>query len=257
MPRPRAPRDAAHGAVAARDRYEVGGLLQRLLPAVFLRRLVAHLVAGLTHKRDQPPASFRPCFPAPGLWISVTRTLFARLVHMRILVTNDDGVYSPGIAALAQVASRFGEVRIVAPDVEMSSASHSITASRPVTMKRTPLPAVEAYRVNGTPSGLRDARHHALGKGRPRPLGNQYRHATSATRSGIRARSPAPSRPRSSGCAASPSAPRDRDRAAELRDSQAVGGTVLEALLDAPEPYLVNVNFPARRPAARFGHASR
>ena len=73
---------------------------------------------------------------------------------MRILITNDDGVYSPGIAALAQVASRFGEVRIVAPDVEMSSASHSITASRPVTYKRTLLPAagLEAYRVNGTPA---------------------------------------------------------------------------------------------------------
>jgi 5'/3'-nucleotidase len=76
---------------------------------------------------------------------------------MRILITNDDGVYSPGIAALAQVAARFGEVRIVAPDVEMSSASHSITASRPVTYKRTPLHAcgdlgIEAYRVNGTPS---------------------------------------------------------------------------------------------------------
>ena len=71
---------------------------------------------------------------------------------MRILITNDDGVYSPGIAALAQVASRFGDVRIVAPDVEMSSASHSITASRPVTYKRTPLPGgLEAFRVNGTP----------------------------------------------------------------------------------------------------------
>ncbi len=71
---------------------------------------------------------------------------------MRILVTNDDGVYSPGIAALAQVASRFGEVRIVAPDVEMSSASQSITASRPVNWKRTALPGLDAYRVNGTPS---------------------------------------------------------------------------------------------------------
>src|SRR6184192_4389905 len=57
---------------------------------------------------------------------------------MRILITNDDGVYSPGIAALAQVASGFGEVRIVAPDVEMSSASHSITASRPVSYNGTP-----------------------------------------------------------------------------------------------------------------------
>src|SRR3982750_791013 len=70
---------------------------------------------------------------------------------MRILIKNDDGVYSPGIAALAQVASRFGEVRGVPPDVEMSSASHSITASRPVSSKRTPLPGIEAYRVNGTP----------------------------------------------------------------------------------------------------------
>src|SRR3954467_10515025 len=74
---------------------------------------------------------------------------------MRILITNDDGVYSPGIAALAQVASRFGETRIVAPDVEMSSASLSITASRPLSYKRTQLPSpvhgVEAYRVNGTP----------------------------------------------------------------------------------------------------------
>src|SRR5258706_921101 len=75
---------------------------------------------------------------------------------MRILITNDDGVYGPGIAALAQVASRFGEARIVAPDVEMSSASHAITSSRPLSYKRTQLPVqvpgVAAYRVNGTPA---------------------------------------------------------------------------------------------------------
>ena len=33
---------------------------------------------------------------------------------MRILIANDDGIYSPGLIALAQVASRFGEVRVVA-----------------------------------------------------------------------------------------------------------------------------------------------
>jgi 5'-nucleotidase len=71
---------------------------------------------------------------------------------MRILITNDDGIYSPGIAALAQVAARFGEVRIVAPDVEMSSASSSITSSRPLSYKRTHLPGLDAYRVNGTPA---------------------------------------------------------------------------------------------------------
>ena len=50
---------------------------------------------------------------------------------MRILISNDDGIYSPGIAALAHIACKFGDVRVVAPDVEQSSASHAITASRP------------------------------------------------------------------------------------------------------------------------------
>jgi 5'-nucleotidase len=71
---------------------------------------------------------------------------------MRILVTNDDGIYSPGIAALAAAAAQFGDVRIVAPDVERSSAGQSITSSRPLTYKRTPLMGVDAYRVNGTPA---------------------------------------------------------------------------------------------------------
>lgn len=71
----------------------------------------------------------------------------------RILVCNDDGIYSPGIAALAKVASRFGEVRIVAPDVEQSSMGAAITSSRPLRYRRTSLPGgFEAYRVNGTPA---------------------------------------------------------------------------------------------------------
>jgi len=71
---------------------------------------------------------------------------------MRILISNDDGIYSPGIVALAKVASRFGEVRIVAPDVEQSSMGHAITASRPLRYKRIRLGEFEAYRVNGTPA---------------------------------------------------------------------------------------------------------
>jgi len=73
---------------------------------------------------------------------------------MRILVTNDDGIYSPGIAALARIAARFGEVRVVAPDVEQSSMGHAITASRPLFYKKSPInfEGIEAYRVNGTPA---------------------------------------------------------------------------------------------------------
>ena len=74
---------------------------------------------------------------------------------MRILVANDDGIYSPGIAALARAATAFGDVRVVAPDVEQSAAGHSITAARPLSYKRTPVMedlGIEAYRVNGTPA---------------------------------------------------------------------------------------------------------
>jgi 5'-nucleotidase len=71
---------------------------------------------------------------------------------MKILIANDDGIYSPGIAALAAVASRFGDVRIVAPDVEQSSMGHAITHSRPLAYRATPIKGLEAYRVNGTPA---------------------------------------------------------------------------------------------------------
>ena len=71
---------------------------------------------------------------------------------MRLLLSNDDGVYSPGLAALASVAAELGEVRIFAPDVEQSSMGHAITHSRPLTIKRTPIGEYDAHRVNGTPA---------------------------------------------------------------------------------------------------------
>ena len=71
---------------------------------------------------------------------------------MRILISNDDGIYSPGIPALAKAAARFGEVRIVAPDVEQSSMSHAITSSRPLRFKPIHLDHFDAYSVNGTPA---------------------------------------------------------------------------------------------------------
>src|SRR4029077_9235711 len=71
---------------------------------------------------------------------------------MRILISNDDGIYSPGILPLAKAAARFGDVRIVAPDVEQSSMSHAITSSRPLRFKRVHVGEFEAYSVNGTPA---------------------------------------------------------------------------------------------------------
>jgi len=73
---------------------------------------------------------------------------------MNILITNDDGIYSPGIAALAKTAKQFGTVRIVAPDVEQSSMGHAITHSRPLSYRSSPITfeGIDAHRVNGTPA---------------------------------------------------------------------------------------------------------
>lgn len=71
---------------------------------------------------------------------------------MRILVSNDDGIFSPGLVALARVASRFGEVRVVAPDIEQSAMGHAITIQRPLQYHRAEMGNIEAYRVNGTPA---------------------------------------------------------------------------------------------------------
>jgi 5'-nucleotidase len=71
---------------------------------------------------------------------------------MRILIANDDGIYSPGILALAEVAAELGEVRIFAPDMEQSSMGHAVTHNRPLTVRRTSIAGFDAYRINGTPA---------------------------------------------------------------------------------------------------------
>jgi 5'-nucleotidase len=74
---------------------------------------------------------------------------------MRILVANDDGIFSPGIKALAFALRELGEVNVVAPDVEQSGVGHSITFRRPLRFKHTASAGfgeIPAYRVDGTPA---------------------------------------------------------------------------------------------------------
>lgn len=72
---------------------------------------------------------------------------------MRILVSNDDGIFSPGLVALAETAAQFGDVMIFAPDFEQSAVGHAITIQRPLQYHRVKLlKEFEAYRVNGTPA---------------------------------------------------------------------------------------------------------
>lgn len=76
---------------------------------------------------------------------------------MRILVTNDDGVLSPGIIALATHLKSAGhEVIVVAPERQHSSVGHAITLHRPLRLWQIgngPYPeGVAVYACNGTPS---------------------------------------------------------------------------------------------------------
>ncbi|MBN1538108.1 MAG: 5'/3'-nucleotidase SurE [Anaerolineales bacterium] len=71
---------------------------------------------------------------------------------MRFLVSNDDGIFSPGLVALAGIASQFGEVVIFASENDNSAVGHAITIQRPLNYHRMPLGGLNAYRVNGTPA---------------------------------------------------------------------------------------------------------
>jgi len=68
---------------------------------------------------------------------------------MRILLSNDDGYFSPGISLLAEVLAPLAEVTVVAPERDRSGSSNSLTLDRPLTVRRA---QGRVYYVNGTPT---------------------------------------------------------------------------------------------------------
>lgn len=68
---------------------------------------------------------------------------------MRILLSNDDGYFAPGLAALAEAMRGMGEVTVVAPERNRSGASNSLTLDRPLHLKEAPN---GFFYVNGTPT---------------------------------------------------------------------------------------------------------
>ncbi|MEZ5319324.1 MAG: 5'/3'-nucleotidase SurE [Vicinamibacterales bacterium] len=67
----------------------------------------------------------------------------------RILVTNDDGYFSPGIEALAEALRPLGAVTIVAPQTEASAVGHGLTLRRPLRLEAV---RDDVYAVDGTPT---------------------------------------------------------------------------------------------------------
>jgi len=70
---------------------------------------------------------------------------------MKILITNDDGIESPGLHILAEVLSLRHEVTVVAPDNECSGMSHAINLFRGITMREYERIGYKAYSISGTP----------------------------------------------------------------------------------------------------------
>jgi 5'-nucleotidase len=72
---------------------------------------------------------------------------------MRILLTNDDGVYAPGLAALATQLRNLGDVEVIAPAVEQSGVGHSITFLSPLVCKEIFRDGQKwAWAVEGSPA---------------------------------------------------------------------------------------------------------
>ncbi len=68
---------------------------------------------------------------------------------MRILLSNDDGYFAPGLAVLANTLSSFATITVVAPERDRSGASNSLTLDRPLAVRRA---SNGFYYVNGTPT---------------------------------------------------------------------------------------------------------
>lgn len=68
---------------------------------------------------------------------------------MRILLSNDDGYFAPGLEVLAGALADMGEVVVVAPEQNRSGASNSLTLDRPLMLKKA---ANGFHFVNGTPT---------------------------------------------------------------------------------------------------------
>jgi 5'-nucleotidase len=87
---------------------------------------------------------------------------------MRILVTNDDGIYAEGIYALAGALARVGEVTVVAPDTQRSAVGHAITLTDPLRVTEARRnKKFFGYATSGTPADCVKLAIKSIMKGKP------------------------------------------------------------------------------------------
>lgn len=98
-----------------------------------------------------------------------------------ILVCNDDGIFSNGIKALADVADEFGDVEIIAPDRQQSAVGHSITISTPLRARSFRIDnRFNGQAVSGTPADSVKLAHNQLLKRKPDLVVSGINHGSNA-----------------------------------------------------------------------------
>jgi len=78
-----------------------------------------------------------------------------RLAGMRILLSNDDGILAPGLAALREAVEGLGDITVVAPETPQSATGHGITLKNPLTVQRVQVAGAvqfEGTSVDGSPA---------------------------------------------------------------------------------------------------------
>ncbi|HTH51765.1 MAG TPA: 5'/3'-nucleotidase SurE [Pyrinomonadaceae bacterium] len=167
----------------------------------------------------------------------------------RILITNDDGYHSDGIIALEDALKEIGDVYVVAPESEMSGASHSLTLSRPLRIRQR---GERHWTVDGTPTDcvtlalnkilLDDQRPHVCCSG----INHGANMGDDATYSGTVAGALESTILGVPGIAMSLAVYRDYDFAESARIARDLAQKVLAEGL--PKFTLLNVNVPAGTP---------
>ena len=98
-----------------------------------------------------------------------------------ILVCNDDGIFSPGIRALAQVADEFGDVEIIAPDRQQSAVGHAVTVNTPLRSRAFQIDGrFNGQAVTGTPADSVKLAHDQLMQRKPDLVVSGINHGSNA-----------------------------------------------------------------------------
>ncbi len=98
-----------------------------------------------------------------------------------ILVSNDDGIFSPGIKALAEAAAEHGEVVVVAPDRQQSAVGHAVTVSAPLRSQPFVIDnRFQGQAVSGTPADSVKLAHDQLLERKPDLVVSGINHGSNA-----------------------------------------------------------------------------